>query len=175
MQDQDLTPDTDDHSPKSRHSPKSMLLIAGAAIVAIAASATMYFYFKTSDKMQANAGDPQQVAAGKIVYQGSCASCHGKALEGQPAWRTRKADGKLPAPPQDKTGHSWHHPDEQLFLITRNGVKPPLAPEGYLSDMPAFDDKLSDRQIWDVIAFIKASWPADIRARQKRVNDANRQ
>jgi hypothetical protein len=27
----------------------------------------------------------------------------------------RKPDGKLPAPPHDASGHTWHHADAQLF------------------------------------------------------------
>ena len=81
----------------------------------------------------------------------------------------------LPAPPHDETGHTWHHADEQLFRLTRLGVKPPLAPEGYQSDMPAFDGVLTDAQIRAVLAFIKSTWPIDIRDRQERINEAIRQ
>ncbi len=43
----------------------------------------------------------------------------------------------------------------------------PHAPPGYESDMPAFDQILTDSQIWAVLAFIKSTWPEDIRERQK--------
>jgi len=89
-----------------------------------------------------------QVSRGRLVYNGNCASCHGDNLQGQPNWRERKPDGRLPAPPHDDTGHSWHRADEQLFRITKNGAKPPLAPEGYESDMPAFAETLSDEEMW---------------------------
>ena len=81
-------------------------------------------------------------------------------------------NGRFPAPPHDQSGHTWHHADEQLFQITRLGVKPPLAPEGYESDMPAFGDTLSDEQMWAVLAFIKSTWPPETRARQARRNTA---
>jgi mono/diheme cytochrome c family protein len=35
---------------------------------------------------------------------------------------------------------------------------PPYAPADYRSDMPAFADKLSDDEIWAVLAFIKSHW-----------------
>ena len=35
---------------------------------------------------------------------------------------------------------------------------PPYAPQGYASDMPAFGDRLSDDEIWAVLAFIKSRW-----------------
>ena len=116
--------------------------------------------------IQANPDGPDQVSLGKTVYAGSCASCHGAKLEGQAEWRIRKSDGRLPAPPHDETGHTWHHPDEQLFRITKLGLKPPLAPDGYESDMPSFEATLTDEQIWAALAFIKSTWPKHIRDRR---------
>ncbi len=112
--------------------------------------------------------DAEQVATGKSVYGAKCASCHGAKLEGQPNWRMRLANGRLPAPPHDQTGHTWHHTDADLFGITKHGLKP-YAPAGYQSDMLAFDGRLSDDQIGAVIAYIKSTWPAGIRARQAGV------
>ncbi|MBZ0126585.1 MAG: c-type cytochrome, partial [Rhodocyclaceae bacterium] len=85
--------------------------------------------------------DPQdaaKVARGQAVYAASCAACHGTRLEGQPDWRSRKPDGRMPAPPHDDSGHTWHHPDEILFGITKEGLVPgKYGPPGYVSDMPA--------------------------------------
>jgi mono/diheme cytochrome c family protein len=106
-------------------------------------------------------GDPTdaaQVASGKAIYAANCASCHGANLEGQTNWRSRKSDGRMPAPPHDDTGHTWHHPDDILFGITKGGVAPAYAPPGYQSDMPAFGATLTDTQIWDVLAYIKSRW-----------------
>lgn len=66
--------------------------------------------------------DAALVALGQRVYAGQCAACHGMQLEGQANWRERGPDGRLPAPPHDASGHTWHHPDEQLFQITKHGV-----------------------------------------------------
>ncbi len=112
--------------------------------------------------------DAAQVALGSSVYRDHCASCHGANLEGQPDWRIRKPDGRLPAPPHDDSGHTWHHPDEHLFRITKHGLNPPLAPEGYESDMPAFDETLTNAEIWAVLAYIKSRWPAKTLARQPK-------
>ena len=111
--------------------------------------------------------DPFALMEGEGIYNAECASCHGKKLEGQADWQTRRADGKLPAPPHDATGHTWHHPTEQLFAIVKFGLVPPNAPEGYLSDMPAYGHKLSDRQISNVLWYIENQWPAEIRAKRK--------
>jgi hypothetical protein len=59
----------------------------------------------------------------------------------------------MPAPPHDASGHTWHHPDDVLFEITRKGISA-FAPPGYESDMPAFGD-LGDAEIWAVLAFIR--------------------
>jgi len=117
----------------------------------------------------ADSNDAAQVNRGQIVYQQYCATCHGKNLEGQPEWRYRKPDGRLPAPPHDETGHTWHHPDEHLVGLTKFGPGK-FVPGGYESDMPAFDDVLPDEDIWAVIAFIKSTWAAGILERQSRTN-----
>ena len=108
--------------------------------------------------------EPTALAEGEAIYRRECASCHGARLEGQPNWRVRRPDGKLPAPPHDASGHTWHHPKDQLFAIIKFGLVPPNAPPGYQSDMPAFGGRLSDRQIADVLAFIESRWPPEIHA-----------
>lgn len=64
----------------------------------------------------------------------------------------------MPAPPHDETGHTWHHPDRVLFGIVKHGLVPPYAHADYQSDMPAFAAKLSDEDIWAVLAYIKSHW-----------------
>lgn len=110
--------------------------------------------------------DSHALMEGEAIYRQECATCHGAQREGQPDWRTRRADGKLPAPPHDASGHTWHHPPEQLFAIVKSGMVPPHAPAGYLSDMPAYGSKLSDEQIRRVLLYIESTWPAEIRAQR---------
>ncbi len=107
-------------------------------------------------------------AHGRQIYGEQCASCHGENLEGQPDWRVRNDDGTLPAPPHDESGHTWHHPDSLLFDITRDGGQK-NAPEGFKSAMPAFQDILSDDEIWAVLAYIKSRWPKEIRSRHAQM------
>jgi mono/diheme cytochrome c family protein len=110
------------------------------------------------DDARADPGNAARVALGERVYAQHCAVCHGAKLEGQPQWRRRLPNGRLPAPPHDESGHTWHHPDRVLFAITKNGLVPPYAPQGYESDMPASAGKLADEEIWAVLAFIKSRW-----------------
>lgn len=123
---------------------------------------------------RADPADARLVALGATVYTQHCAACHGDKLQGQPNWRERKPNGRLPAPPHDETGHTWHHPDAFLFLITKNGLRPPLAPKGYESDMPAYDETLNDREIWAVLSFIMSTWPPEQEAYQEKIDDAFR-
>ena len=118
----------------------------------------------------ADAANLTQVAAGQVVYARHCASCHGDKLQGQPNWKEQKADGKLPAPPHDATGHTWHHPDQQIFKITKLGIAA-IVPN-YQSDMMGFAGTLSDQDIWNVIAYIKSTWPPEIQARQAAITKA---
>lgn len=115
--------------------------------------------------------NPALVAQGKEIYQQYCASCHGRELEGQPHWPTPGPSGALPAPPHDESGHTWHHPDQMLFEMTKYGIKP-FAPADWVSDMPAFSGVLSDQQIWAVLAYIKSRWPEKARAYQQLRNEA---
>lgn len=103
-----------------------------------------------------------QVAQGATLYRVHCAACHGADLEGQENWRSRLPSGRLPAPPHDETGHTWHHFNAELFAITRDGLVPPLAPEGYESDMPAYAKVLSDYEIRAVLAYIQSTWSQEV-------------
>jgi mono/diheme cytochrome c family protein len=121
-------------------------------------------------------GDPrirEKVEQGAKVYKQYCAACHGDKLEGQPDWRTRLPNGRLPAPPHDDSGHTWHHPDRVLFAITKHGLVPPHAPQGYQSDMPAFGGQLSDDDIWAALAYIKNHWGGEVlKARAEMTRNA---
>lgn len=109
-----------------------------------------------------------QVAVGKRIYELHCASCHGVRLEGHPDWRKKLPNGRMPAPPHDATGHTWHHTDSVLFGITKYGMLPgKYALSDYRSDMPAFIDTLSKEEVWAVLAYIKSFWPQEIREAQR--------
>lgn len=143
--------------------------VAFAVIIAAAALAWLLFGAPSGATPRIDADDPDLVSLGERVYAAQCAACHGADLEGQPAWRERRADGRLPAPPHDETGHTWHHPDRQLFAMTKFG---PAALTGgsYESDMPGFGDVLTDREIIAALAYIKSRWPAQARARQAEID-----
>ena len=103
-------------------------------------------------------------ATGRSLYEQHCASCHGVNLEGQPNWKDRNPGGRLPAPPHNASGHTWHHSDRALLTIVRDGLQA-IAPN-YETDMPAFGETLTDEQILAIHEFIKSTWPERERAFQ---------
>lgn len=142
-----------------------MVLLGAMAL----AASLLFGPFSASEPAGADADNPALVARGSEVYSKYCAACHGARLEGQPNWRSRLPSGRLPAPPHDESGHTWHHPDKVLFEIVMDGVAE-HAPEGYQSDMPGFRGTLSETDVLAVLAFIKSQWPAAVRQRHERLN-----
>jgi mono/diheme cytochrome c family protein len=118
------------------------------------------------------AGEAEQIALGRAVYDVHCAGCHGADLEGQPDWRTPLASGRLPAPPHDASGHTWHHPDAVLVSIVREGTAAVVG-GGYESDMPGFGEILDDAEIEAVLALIRSTWPERERRFQEEVTRAS--
>ena len=121
----------------------------------------------------ADADNPSLVETGRAIYATACSSCHGRRLQGQALWQVMDQYAGRRAPPQDGTGHSWQHSDEDLFQKTRT-ARFPWAPQRDATYMPAFGGKLSDQEILAVLAFIKASWPAGMRASQAMLNPGQR-
>lgn len=152
--------------------PKAPVL-ALVAVVIVLAGAGIWFYTSAPDGETADPNNQELVRLGQQAYLAQCASCHGRNLEGQPNWRQRLPDGTLPAPPHDETGHTWHHADKVLFDITKFGGQRGMR-AGFKSAMPGFADKLTDREINAVLAYIKSRWPARVRERQAMINARSR-
>lgn len=94
-----------------------------------------------------------QIERGRQVYEKHCQTCHGVGGKGQPGdWRQRKPNGLYPPPPLDDTAHAWHHPTVVMKQAIESGSPPDMG------DMPAWKGRLSDRQIDDVIVFVKSLW-----------------
>lgn len=126
-------------------------ILTGVALVIFA----VWHYAGTASTGTVSA---EVLAQGRQVYVDQCASCHGADLEGQPDWKSPLPSGRLPAPPHDATGHTWHHSDDVLFRIVKEGTAA-IVGGGYESDMPGFGGVLSDAEIQAVLAYIKNTWP----------------
>lgn len=150
---------------------KSKVFIAAVlAVAGIGVLAYTMFGKQSVSEDYIYSTDQRVLAKGQSLYANNCASCHGAALEGQANWREHMPNGRLPAPPHDETGHTWHHPDAVLVDITKNGLVPGrTAPRDYVSDMPAYKDILSDEDIMAVLAYIKSTWPAEAVKIQKEI------
>ncbi len=107
---------------------------------------------------------------GRTLYQAQCAACHGAELQGQPDWQKPDASGRLPAPPHNKTGHTWHHSDDLLFEITKYGPAAAAEMPTYQSNMPAYENILSDDEMIAVLSYIKSTWPQQEREWQDNLN-----
>lgn len=135
-------------------------LLFGGPAAALASGSPEHF---------ANADDDAAVLQGKQLYRQQCGACHGRYLEGQPLWQVQDQYAHRRAPAHDASGHTWQHSDEALFHMTKYGRFPGV-PKSIHSYMPAFEKRLSDKQILDVLAYIKANWPLGIRVSQSLLN-----
>ncbi|WP_425046638.1 c-type cytochrome [Primorskyibacter sp. S87] len=143
-----------------------VLVVSGFAVIA---AVTWYLLRETAPAGVLSYQNSKVVSRGHALYDEFCASCHGQDLEGEPNWRQMDEDGYLPAPPHDASGHTWHHPDEQLVRITSYGSEAIIG-GGYKSRMPGFADQMSREDIVAVLSFIKSTWPQSIIERHNSIN-----
>ena len=90
--------------------------------------------------------DESSVAEGRRLYLRHCASCHGQSGKG---------DGSMAlagGTPSNLADETWDHgsSDGEIFVVIRDGVS---------SDMESYKDKLTEKQIWQVVNFIKSLSP----------------
>jgi cbb3-type cytochrome c oxidase subunit III len=90
--------------------------------------------------------DAESVEAGKKLYQRHCASCHGAGAKG---------DGGMSlsgGTPSDLTDETWDYgsTDGEIFVAIRDGVS---------ADMLAYKEKLNEKQIWQVVTFLRSLGP----------------
>ncbi|MGB7340265.1 MAG: cytochrome c [Phototrophicaceae bacterium] len=147
---------------------RRLLIISGYLLLIILSACTIQ-----SDIEQYIATAPDTYAQGEQIYARSCASCHGENGEGQfpDAPMERDSTGRIGAPPHNSEGHTWHHDDDLLYQIVRDGGMGNIE---MFYPMPAFGDQLSDEDIESVIFYIRTFWTEEQRQRQQSVTDAVR-
>ncbi len=151
-----------------------MLMISSVFLLIGGVFLGAYIWVSRPDPLTLQDNNAKIVAKGKQIYTENCAVCHGANLQGQPNWTVENAEGKLPAPPHDPSGHTWHHGDKILFELTKFGAKKLLGPD-YKTDMPVFSKILSDEDIVAALSYIKSTWPDDMRKRHDLLNATIRQ
>jgi cbb3-type cytochrome c oxidase subunit III len=91
-------------------------------------------------------GNDESIEAGKKLYQRYCASCHGP---------NGKGDGGMAlsgGTPSDLTDDVWDYgsTDGEIFVVIRDGVS---------ADMLAYKEKLNEKQIWQVVNYLRSIGP----------------
>ena len=149
-----------------------LIIIFISALLPITHLFTLYSN-KSNASIDLNTADNSIIVIGKKIYADNCSSCHGVKLEGQKNWMSRLPNGLMPAPPHDETGHTWHHPDKYLFMVTKYGIEE-LIGEKYPNNMPAYKDILSDEEIIAVLSYIKSTWPTKIKEIHNNINSRSK-
>jgi mono/diheme cytochrome c family protein len=86
------------------------------------------------------AADAASVQEGERLYQANCALCHGgRGLGNGPAARS------LPVRPANLVARVPWHSDGDLAWVIADGRGP----------MPAWKGTLSERQIWEVVSYLR--------------------
>lgn len=94
---------------------------------------------------------PETTAAGAAVYASQCASCHGK--DGLGDGDAENAISPSPALLAYMIRRPISVDEYLLWAIADGGAQ-------FQSQMPAYKDKLSREEIWQVMAYMRAGFPA---------------
>ena len=70
--------------------------------------------------------------------------------------------------PLDGSGHTWHHDDKTLHAIIKYGLAKLV--KNYEGKMIGFEDKLSDKEIDSVLAYMKSYWSKENYEYQLKLN-----
>lgn len=145
-----------------------LAIISGLLLVIILSACST-----KSDGERYIATNPEAYAMGQQVYAQNCSACHGINGEGQfpDAPMERDETGRLGAPPHNGDGHTWHHDDDLLHNIVREGG---MGTPDMFYPMPAFGELLRVEQIEAVLFYIKTFWTEEQRQRQADVTEAVR-
>ena len=104
------------------------------------------------DASNPRGNDPRAVSAGRAVYTGSCAVCHGAKGDGRGAF----GPATYPDATDLTADAAKRKSDAQLFWIIKNGL-------GFTA-MPAFGDVYKDEDVWAMVAYIRVLQRGDATA-----------
>ena len=95
----------------------------------------------------APANDPMSVANGSMQFGGSCAFCHGQdGLE-----PTKVGTSLYPRAVRLDSSGVQEYSDAELFVVIRDGIR--------LTGMPGFGKIHSEREIWNLVHYIRSLRP----------------
>jgi mono/diheme cytochrome c family protein len=101
------------------------------------------------------ASTPESIAAGRRLYDASCAACHG--TQGQGAVKAGIAlsilEEQRGKQPPDLTDDQWDHgsSDGEVFTVIKRGLPPTM--------MPGFGGGLADEDIWRIVTNLRTLAP----------------
>ncbi|HMQ92296.1 MAG TPA: c-type cytochrome [Amaricoccus sp.] len=160
-------------------------VLAAAALCGAIGLAVVILLARLPDEQGASLlawDDTAAVSRGQALYATHCAACHGQPAAGS------RASSAVPAPshglggtmgsgsspalaaPHDASGHSWQHPDYALIQLTKSGQSDATCRVLEDGAMPKFGQTLSDREIIDILSYIKSTWPEEVRAKNDAIN-----
>lgn len=93
------------------------------------------------------ASEPVSVANGTMQYGGSCATCHGQ--DGRKP--TRLGESMYPPVPSLASPDVQRYSNAELFVVIKHGIR--------LSGMPGFGRIHSDKEIWDLVHYLRSLAP----------------
>jgi len=90
--------------------------------------------------------DEPSIEEGRKLYLRHCASCHGPSGKG---------DGSMAlagGTPANLTDETWDHgsSDGEIFVVIRDGTS---------SDMEPYKDRLTEKQIWQLVNYVRSLGP----------------
>ncbi len=98
------------------------------------------------------------IARGAELHAEHCAQCHGPQAQGHPDWKTPSDGSFAAAPPLNGTGNDWKRSRQELIAVIMDGV---VRKDGVLV-MPAWKQRLSERDIDDIIVWFQSLWPSQV-------------
>ena len=92
--------------------------------------------------------DEASIAAGQKLYGTHCVACHGATGAGDGVQAS-----KFTPRPSNLADAQWKHgpSDGEIFTVIRNGVPK--------TSMTSFAKKMTERQTWDVVNFVRSLGP----------------
>jgi mono/diheme cytochrome c family protein/glucose/arabinose dehydrogenase len=97
------------------------------------------------------ASTPESIAAGKRVYDATCAACHGNLAQGavRAGISISIIEEQRGKQPPDLTDDQFDHGsgDGEVFTVVKRGLPPTM--------MPGFGGQLSDEDIWRLVNYLR--------------------
>lgn len=121
-------------------------LLAAVSLIVIVSAFTVAAGQKSQEAKSLKnpvSSTPESIEAGRKSYVRYCLSCHGPSAKG---------DGSMAlagGTPSNLVDETWDYgsSDGEIFVVIRDGVS---------SDMEGYKDRLTEKQIWEVINYIRS-------------------